>query len=236
MVCPMTMVPLLFAIGVSAPTTGLHYSCAVITTNTVGQELRRRVIDGDIDFGATDEKWTQVFLTDDSGKPQPLPFMEGLHYDSRIKGTLTVPEPAKKLPELATEARDIVDDMVMFQEFAAYVDRVKPGVETDFGPGKGDAKGLNLNTKLSSLGSATIDGHHCKLIKYENFFCKMDLKFPGVHLVGRSHTWGEIWVDQRSHALVRATMREDLLGELTMGDAKNSTPLNVFREGTLKLR
>lgn len=210
-----------------------QYSCEYTTSDSKGQILGKRVISGNIETNEHKQVWNGVKMVQSDGKVSPQTFMEGFSYDPAKKDALADPELFKGFPPSAIEAKDIVSDQLELHAYAALASRVKPGVSLAF-PSSTE-KSSNKAT-LSELGSAVFHGHHCQIVKFESFFNKIDFKVPEVQFVGRSHRWGEVWVEQGSSLIIQATLHEDLLGELTMGDSKDSTTMNILRTGILGLK
>ena len=52
-------------------------------------------------------------------------------------------------------------------------------------------------------------------------------------LTGRSHYWGQIWVALATKQIEYATLYEDVLGEMTLGQGSPQL-IDVFRSGVLE--
>ena len=164
--------------------------------------------------------------------------MEGFSYQDSDRAKLFSPDAFKGFPSSAIEDRNLVWDTFMFREFAEKIDKLKPDVNTRFRSDSVDLAGLgkfsNGDIELSSLGTGELKGRKCQVMKYTAFFNRVEVSTPGIHLLGRSHYWGEIWVAEGSRDIVLGTLYEDVLGELTLAQSKSATIVNVFRKGRLE--
>ena len=160
-----------------------------------------------------------------------MPFMDGFTYDQGEKAILNNPATFKNFPSTAIEAKDIVSDLIEFNSYLPFVGQIKAGAEMAIPTQKANP---DQKVTLTGMGTGTLKGHHCTVIKFESFFNPIDFSVPGVHFVGRSNRWGEIWVDQRANVIVMATLKEDLLGELKMENSKDPMTMNILRRGTLE--
>jgi hypothetical protein len=68
------------------------------------------------------------------------------------------------------------------------------------------------------------------LIEYRAFFNPLEIANGGMTLTGRSHYWGGIWVSLATRQIEYATLYEDVLGELKLGQ-DSPRPVSVFRTG-----
>ena len=68
------------------------------------------------------------------------------------------------------------------------------------------------------------------MIEYRAFFNPLEIANGGMTLNGRSHYWGEIWVSLATRQIEYATLYEDVLGELKLGQDSPRT-VSVFRTG-----
>ncbi len=209
-----------------------RYSCEYITSDSKRAILGRRIISGTVNTAGHKQTWSAVTMDQPPAPSAPLSYMEGFSYDPTKKDVLTDAQTFKEFPSSAVEAKDIVSDMLEFAGYAGWVGKIKPGVETVVPPSKDHPES---RVTLSGLGEATYHGHACTILKYESFFNKLEFSAPGAKFAGHSHRWGEVWVDQRSGTIVRATLKEDLLGEVTMQDAKEAMTMNILRKGNLEM-
>ena len=172
-------------------------------------------------------------MVQDSGRVIPQKFMEGFNYDLGVDGLLKKANTFVTFPSTAVEEKDIVSDSVSFYRYVTAARKVKVGSEITLPRDNGDS---SSEVKVSVLGSVTLRGHQCKIIQYESFFNSVKFSAPEVVFAGRSHCWGDIWVDKSSNSIVKATLKEDLLGELTLGDSKTPITMNILRKGILELK
>ena len=210
-----------------------QYSCEYTTSTTKGEITSKRVVNGSVETHGHTQVWRGVTMTPEAGAPMPQAFMEGFSVDLSVEGVLSKPDIFKSFPSTAVEGKDIVSDLVHFNKYITAVRKAKPGSALTIPSPTGDSKG---ELTLSVLGSTDLDGHHCRIIQFDSFFNKVEFSVPEVRFQGRSHCWGDIWVDQHSNLIVHATLKEDLLGELTMGDSKTPMIMNILRKGILELK
>lgn len=218
-----------------------HFSCEYIYSNTKGEITGRKLIEGDVVDTVRSEEWNNVSAADGTpagvfGPPVNQPYMQGFSFDPTAKGAEFRPELFKAFPPNAIEERNLVWDTKMFRAFAPLIDRVKPGQVTPFKSAVVDLAGAgkfaNADIELTALGSASIRGHRCQIMKYTAFFNKLQVTAPGLNLVGRSHYWGEVWVDRSTHNILLGTLYEDVLGEMSLASGPMRI-INVFRKGVL---
>ena len=219
-----------------------HFSCEYIDSNTKGEIMRDRMVEADLTVIPKEEVWTNVTVAEKEENrwrsPQPQEFMQGFRYSSADTKEAFSPSFFKGFPPTAIEEKNLVWDTMMFEHFAAYANTVRPGVNTPFRSeevqlgGSGTFK--NTDVELTALGMATFNGQRCKVMKYIAFFNRVNITAPGVHLIGRSHYWGEIWISSKRNRIVLGTLYEDVLGELTLGNSSGPRVVDVFRKGTLR--
>ena len=217
-----------------------HFSCEYITSDTIGRISSSKMVDGELEAESHKQTWKSVTITNEPGIATAQEFMEGFTYDPSDEGALLSPEGFKGFPPMAMEARNLVWDTMMFEQFASAGKGLEPGVSKPFASGEvalaGAGTFTNTDIQLTGVGSATLKGHQCSVMKYDAFFNKIEMEIPGMQMVGRSHYWGEIWVDAVSGKIVLATLYEDVLAELTLGDSETSQTINVLRKGRLELK
>ncbi|HXH60854.1 MAG TPA: hypothetical protein VNI20_05795, partial [Fimbriimonadaceae bacterium] len=211
-----------------------------ITSTTTGHIVNRKTVEGDVETGSMRETWNNVTVAIGQAEAKPMSFMDGFAYDPTDKEALQKPETFKGFPAMAVEAKNLVWDTIMFESFAKSGKGLAPAESKFYKSGDVKLAGAGTFTnnaiQLTGLGTAKLSGHDCRVMKYDAFFNKVEVKTPGMHLDGRSHYWGEIWVDATGGEIVLGTLYEDVLGDLTLGDAKTSTTINVLREGKITLQ
>jgi hypothetical protein len=88
----------------------------------------------------------------------------------------------------------------------------------------------NRDVVLTWTGRSRRNGTGCALIEYRAFFNPLEIANGAMTLKGRSHYWGEIWVSLSTKQIEYATLYEDVLGELKLGQDPSRT-ISVFRSG-----
>ena len=170
---------------------------------------------------------------------QKREFMEGFTYRFADRGDAVKAEFFHGFPAMAFQERNLVWDTAMFEFFgqdsfdkldlnAAY--RMEPSTMSLAGGGEFE----NKNVELTWIGISKHNGQPCALIDYNAFFNKLNVKSPGMELVGRSHYWGQIWVSLTTKQIEYATLYEDVLGELKLGVQPAPQTINVFRKGVFE--
>lgn len=208
-----------------------HYTCEYTTSNSKGEIQSSRTIEGNIETSDSLQTWSNVQLIQ-AGKAVAQEYMDGLKYDPNRKDLLSESGVFRAFPETAVEAKDIVSDVIELQGYAKSTKGLKEGIGEPSRP----LKASDNAVRLTSLGSELLKGHRCHVVKFECLFKKVEFSVPGVHFIGRSHRWGEVWADAKTGVVVRATHYEDLLGDLTMGNAKDTITMNILRRGSLELK
>ena len=215
-----------------------HFTCEYIDSTTTGQITRRRTIEADLIATPQEETWSNVTVAQAGAKPQSQLFMQGFRYTTADQKGPFTPGFFRNFPPTAIEEKNLVWDTIMFEHFAALSNRVKPGINTKFKSDEvklgGSGTFTNSDVELTALGTAMLNGKRCKVMKYTALFNKVDVNAPGIHLLGRSHYWGEIWISGTNHHIVLGMLYEDVLGELTLGSSPAPRVINVFRIGTLR--
>jgi len=91
----------------------------------------------------------------------------------------------------------------------------------------------NKDAQLILTGTSTCDDGPCAVVDYRAFFNTFELKTAKETLVGRSHYWGQVWVSMATRRIVRGTLYEDVLAQVTSEASPRPQPVNVFRIGLL---
>src|SRR5262249_28730890 len=152
----------------------------------------------------------------------------------------TNPQFFDAIPPQAIQERSLVWDTQMFEVFGEQQFRnLKQGVTRHVSspssiPLAGAGSFQNKDVQLVLTGTAKCDGQDCAVIDYRAFFNAFELKMPKETLTGRSHYWGQIWVLLRTQRILRATLYEDVLGEVSAPGLQKPQPVNVFRIGILE--
>ena len=218
-------------------------------TDTTGQVVQRQRVSGDYTRGLPDAgaMWKNVTVAQSNGPAelagagQKREFMEGFRY-RRSAGWLDdtmKPEFFKALPATAVFERNLIWDTGMLEMFgqeqfehlrlnAPY--RVLSSQDVHM-PGIGTFH--NRDVWLTWVGRSRRNGVDCAVIEYRAFFNPLEIANGGMTLKGRSHYWGAIWVSLSTKQLEYATLREDVLGEMTLaGEAPRV--ISVFRNGVFE--
>jgi hypothetical protein len=218
------------------------FTCEYIYSDLRGNISTRQLVRGTYtESGAHVATWTNVSIsnatgTADFGSPTEQTYMDGLSYDPADSRRLFDPDFFKAFPPNASQAQNLIWDTLMFEKFAEQTIALAPGKEIDLPQDKVDLAGggnfQNTNIVLTNLGSGPWNGHDCTLIDYTAFFNPLNMQAPGMSLVGRSHYWGEIWMDPVTKIIEHGTLYEDVLGQLTLGNASQPQIISVLRKGT----
>ena len=170
------------------------------------------------------------------GLGQQQTYMNGFRY--RASGTLLFkPEFFKDFPATATQTKNLVWDTFMFETFGQQVAKL---TETPYRlppsdvPLAGSGTFHNSNIELTRAGTVERDGQRLTVVHYDAFFNKLDHDLPGMKLVGRSDYWGDIWVLPATTTVERATLFEEVIGELHIGSQPNPQIVNVVRRGSFE--
>ena len=170
------------------------------------------------------------------GLGQQQAYMNGFRY--RASGTLLFkPEFFKEFPATATQAKNLVWDTFMFETFAQQVAKL---TETPYRlppsdvPLAGRGTFRNASIELTRAGTVERGGQKLAVVHYEAFFNRFDHDLPGMKLVGRSDYWGDIWVAPATTTVERATLFEEVIGELRIGLQPNPQIVNVLRRGSFE--
>ena len=190
-----------------------------------------------VGWTAVDVSRTSTKSPDQFGEPERREFMEGFSY-SLHGGDMTSAEFFRGLPPGAVQERNLVWDTRMFEAFGeAQWDSLKPGVPYVFKgqniPLAGAGTFENNDVHLVLSGTTTCGIEECGVVDYQAFFNTFELLMPMQTLTGRSHYWGQIWVSLATKRVVRASLYEDVLGELKLQGSDEPQTVNIFRVGVL---
>jgi len=170
------------------------------------------------------------------GLGQQQTYMNGFRY--RASGDLLFkPDFFKDFPATATQAKNLVWDTFMFETFAQQVAKL---TETPYRlppsdvPLAGSGTFQNANIELTRAGTFERGGQRLTVVHYEAFFNRLNHNLPGMKLVGRSDYWGDIWVLPATTTVQRATLFEEVVGELRIGSQPNPQIVNVVRRGSFE--
>ena len=170
------------------------------------------------------------------GLGQQQTYMNGFRY--RASGDLLFkPEFFKDFPATATQTKNLVWDTFMFETFAQQVAKL---TETPYRlppsdvPLAGSGTFQNANIELTRAGTFERGGQRLTVVHYEAFFNRLNHNLPGMKLVGRSDYWGDIWVLPATTTVQRATLFEEVVGELRIGSQPNPQIVNVVRRGSFE--
>ena len=170
------------------------------------------------------------------GLGQQQVYMNGFRY--RVSGDLLFkPEFFKDFPATATQTKNLVWDTFMFETFAQQVAKL---TETPYRlppsdvPLAGSGTFHNANIELTRAGAVERDGQRLTVVHYEAFFNRLNHDLPGMKLVGRSDYWGDIWVLPATTTVERATLFEEVIGELHIGSQPNPQIVNAVRHGSFE--
>jgi hypothetical protein len=160
--------------------------------------------------------------------------MEGFTY---ALGAPNATEPGffEALPPNAIQERNLVWDSRMFEIYGEeHFSDIRPDV-TYHVPGSaeiplaGAGTFQNKDSQLDSSGTSQCSGEQCAVVDYRAFFNPFELRLLSQTLAGRSHYWGQIWISLKTHRILRATLYEDVLGEVRSPESAISQPVNIFR-------
>ncbi len=170
-----------------------------------------------------------------SGEPQT--FMNGFRY--RPGSDSTKAEFFKGFPANATQQQNLVWDTLMFESFAKELDKVVGSTPYRLPPSDVPLAGMgtfqNKNIELTRTGTAARNGQQCVVLHYDAFFNNFDLDLTGgMKMVGRSDYWGDIWVSPATKAVQRATLSEEVIGEVRIPSQTGSQTVNVVRRGSFE--
>lgn len=170
-----------------------------------------------------------------SGEPQA--FMNGFRY--RPGPDSTKAEFFKGFPPNATQEQNLVWDTLMFESFAKELVHVTGSTQYRLPPSDiplaGSGTFQNRQVELTKTASADHDGQPFAVLHYEAFFNDFEIDLPGgFKMVGRSDYWGDIWVSPATMAVERATLSEEVLGNVHLPSQPTPQLVNVVRRGTFE--
>jgi hypothetical protein len=218
-------------------------------TDTTGRIVQRQRVSGDYTRGLPDHGavWKNVAVAESNGPAElsaagrKREFMEGFRY--RLTpgwlGESMTPEFFKSFPATAVVERNLIWDTGMLEMFGQeqfeHLRLNEPyrvlSAQDVHMPGIGTFH--NRDVSLTWTGRSRRNGVDCAVIEYQAFFNPLEIANGGMTLKGRSHYWGEIWVSLSTKQLEYATLREDVLGEMTLtGQAPRV--ISVFRNGVFE--
>jgi hypothetical protein len=139
-------------------------------------------------------------------------------------------------PETEIKTKNLVWDMHMIEEFAwNYFDKLELNrpystqSRPEDVPLAGAGTFQNRKIELTWMGISRMNQEICALIRYEAFFNKLKAVVGNISVQGRSHYWGDIWVSLKDKQIEFATLREDVLTEVTLPGQQNKLLVNPFR-------
>jgi len=183
--------------------------------------------------------WRSVTAGSAPGSPTEVkasehqPFIEGMHYDRSAKPFSA--DFFARFPPQATPEKNLVWDTWMFDEFIeSSLDKLEPNVPIRFASGEvslgGAGSFLNKDIRLTWVGVSRRNGRDCALVRYEAFLNTFTIELPGMKVVGRSEFWGDMWVALDSRILEFATLREEVVGNVT-SEQTGTQAIHVLRVG-----
>jgi hypothetical protein len=215
-------------------------------TNTTGAVVQRQRVSGEYTRGlpGPEAMWKNVTVAESSGPAelsapgQKREFMEGFRYPigpGRLDDTMK-PDFFKGFPPTAVFERNLIWDTGMIEMFGQdQFEHLKLNVpyrlissQDVHMPGVGTFH--NRDVVLTWTGRSQRNGAECALIEYRAFFNPLEIANGGMMLKGRSHYWGQIWVSLATRQIEYATLHEDVLGEMKLGQDPPRT-ISVFRSG-----
>jgi hypothetical protein len=164
-------------------------------------------------------------------------FMNGFRY--RPGADTTRAEFFKGFPPNATQQQNLVWDTLMFESFARDLPKVTGDAPYRFPssnvPLAGTGNFQNRNIELTRTGTIERNGQPLAVLHYEAFFNRFNMDVPGgMKLTGRSDYWGDIWLAPATNAIDRATLFEEVVGELKLPSQPNPMIVNVVRRGSFE--
>jgi hypothetical protein len=176
-------------------------------------------------------------LNDSFGSGEPQSFMNGFRYRPG-RDQSTKPEFFKDFPTNATSAKNLVWDTQMFESFAQQVAKVTEQpyrLPPSDVPLAGTGTFQNKNIELTRTGTAERNRERFVVLHYDAFFNNFDLDLSGgMKMVGRSDYWGDIWVSPATSVVERATLSEEVLGEVRIPSQSSPQTVNVVRRGSFE--
>ena len=164
-------------------------------------------------------------------------FMNGFRY--RSGADTTNAEFFKGFPPNATQQQNLVWDTLMFESFAKDLPKVTGATTYRFPssnvPLAGTGNFQNRNIELTRTGTIEHNGQRLAVLHYEAFFNRFNMDLPGgMKLTGRSDYWGDMWLGPATNAIERATLFEEVVGELKLPSQPNPMIVNVVRRGSFE--
>lgn len=184
--------------------------------------------------------WSNVSISSasglaDFGPPVDQGYMDSMTYDPQDFDKQSTPQFFAAFPANAADAKNLVWDTEMFHTYLTHLADLSPGKDIDLPSSASSLAGqgsfLNSPTRLTNIGTGPWSGRSCTIIQYAAFFNPMNMQNPSMSLVGRSHFWGEIWVDASTKAIEHATIYEDFMGILTTEQGAQPQFISILRKG-----
>jgi len=188
-------------------------------------------------------RWNDVTIASaavwsDFGPVQKQDFMEGFTYPHAEAANASKPEFFKGFPPAAINQRNLIWDAHMFEGFAQNLDKLKLNTVFHLPEGNPALAGMgefhDRDVQLILTGTSPRNGRDCVVIDYRAMFNTLDVKMPGMELVGRSDYWGQIWVATATKQIEYATLFEEVLGEMAIQDQPKPITISAVREGTFE--
>ena len=232
-----------------APAERRQYRFAVeyFTFTPTGEFLQKMRIAADYTAGepGDDVRWTRVVLargmtlTGGYASDEPQAYMEGFTY-APARERIAAPDFFKGFPATATQAKNLVWDAFMLETFVQDLSHVKASSPAPYHvpawavPLAGAGVFKNTDIQLTWMGIVERNRQECVLVRYEAFFNSVDRELPAARLVGRSDSWGNIWVSLATGDIEYATLYEEVAGELRPAPPSTPQTINVVRKGTFE--
>jgi hypothetical protein len=161
--------------------------------------------------------------------------MNGFRY--RPGSDSTKGEFFKRFPPNATQQQNLVWDTLMFESFAKELAKVTGSTPYRLPPSDVPLAGTgtfqNKNIELTRTRTAEHNGQRFVVLHYDAFFNNFDLDLSGgMKMVGQSDYWGDIWVLSATRAVERATLSEEVVGEVRIPSRPNPEMVHVVRRGS----
>ena len=164
---------------------------------------------------------------------QEQAYMNQLRYRPN-QDNLFAPEFFRNFPPTAVQAKNLVWDTFMFEMFGrerSHLSHTPYRLPASDVPLAGSGTFRNTGIELTLTGSDERDGKRLTAMHYEAFFNKLAVDVPGVRLIGRSDYWGDIWLSPAGE-IDRATLFEEVVGEISLGSQSAPQIINVVRRGS----
>lgn len=228
----------------SAPTTRYRFTIDYFTFGEDGTFRSKDRVVGDYSETADGmAEWNHVTVAVAHGLNESFPsgeaqaFMNGFRY--RPGSDSTKAEFFKGFPPNATQEQNLVWDTLMFESFAKELAHVTASTPYRFPPSNiplaGTGTFQNKNVELTRTGLAERNGQSFAVLHYDAFFNNFEIDLAGgLKMVGRSDYWGDIWVSPATMAVERATLSEEVLGNLHLPSQLTPQMVNVVRRGSFE--